>query len=40
VTKPTYPLPLYPFYYFFSFTQLSGQQTVHRKSIPHSYLNT
>ena len=25
---------------FFSFTQLSGQQTVHRKSIPHSYLNT
>jgi hypothetical protein len=22
VTQPTYPLPLYPFYYIFSFTQL------------------
>jgi hypothetical protein len=22
VTRPTYPLPLYPFYYIFSFTQL------------------
>jgi hypothetical protein len=36
VTQPTYPLPLYPFYYIFSFTLLVRDSSYF--SIPHLHI--
>jgi len=38
VTQPTYPLPLYPFYYIFSFIQLSSSRFALIFHYPSSYL--
>jgi hypothetical protein len=38
VTQPTYPLPLYPFYYIFSFTQHFSSRFVLLFHSPSSYL--